>query len=309
MAVIRSSDHPELLDIPLSKVFVLPFKAKAEYPRLFDVVNTSMAYEDSIKHTEFGPVPQKSEGGLTHFENIVSSEVKRITPLEFALGYIITRKMRDDDQHAVMVGLTRALRRSFRYLYEVRSYRILNNATGTDSEFLGLDGKSLINTAHPLQGGGTQSNRPATDTDLTSVAAEAAIVNFSGVVGEKNLPAMIVPKIVVSRYNNQYDMARIFRNAMLAGTTDNDENWIKQGPNDNPVSEYVSSVYLTDTNAWFMADKPSDRPNDAVLRVRVAPEFKVGADFRSDNFLARGYTRIESGFHNYYHWYGSTGSS
>lgn len=308
MAVIRSTDHPELLDIPLSKVFSLPFKAKPEYTRLFSVETTSMAYEDSIKHTEFGPIPEKAEGALTQFENIVSSDVKRITPLEFAMGYIITRKMRDDDQHSVMVGLTRALRRSFRYLYEVRAFRILNNATSTDTEFLGLDGLSLLSTAHVLQGGGTQSNRPAAHTDLTSAAAEAAIVNFSGVKTEKNLPAMIVPKIVCSRYNNQYDMARIFRNAMLAGTADNDENWIKQGPADNPVSEYVSSVFLTSTDAWFMTDRPADRPGDAVLRVRVSPEFKVGSDFRSDNYLARGYTRIESGFHNYYHWYGSPGT-
>ena len=195
MAVIRSTDHAELLDTPLNEVFHLHLKeVPPEYTSWINVESTDVAFEDSIKISEFGSVPTLAEGALVQFENISSSSTKRITPAEFALGYVITRKMRDDDQHGVMVNLTTALRRSFRNLFEVRAARIFNNSTATGAEFLGLDGIALLSTAHVLMGGGTSTNRPTTDVDLSATAVEAAVLNFHGRVGENNQPRMVTQR-------------------------------------------------------------------------------------------------------------------
>lgn len=307
MAVIRSTDHPELLDIPLNEVYWLYLsETKPEYSMWANVESTDMAFEDSIKVGEFGNVPEKPEGALFQFENIPSSATKRITPVEFGLGYTITRKMRDDDKHGVMVNLTQSLRRSVRHLYEVRSYRIFNNATSASAEFLGLDGKPLIATDHPIMGGGTQANRPAADVDISSVAVEAAVLNFHARLGESSQPRLVTPRMAILGGPFQYQAARIFSNAMLAGTANNDENWVRKGPDSNGISEYLPSRYLASTNDWFILGDKSD--TTLTLRVRVSPEFQVGSDFRTDNFLARVYCRIESGFFNYHHIYGSTGS-
>lgn len=307
MAVIRSSDHPELLDIPLNEVFHLFLsESEPEYTTWCNVQDLDMAFDDSIKVSEFGSVPQKPEGGLFQFENIESSDPKRITPVEFGLGYVITRKMRDDDRHGVMVNLTTALRRSFRDLFEKRCARILNNATSTSAEFLGLDGKSLLHTAHPLMGGGTQSNRSATDADLSSVSVENAVLNFASRVRENNQPTDITPRMAIVPVGDQFDAARIFRNAMKFNTANNENNWVRVGPDNNGVSEYLPSRYLADSDRWFMVTDKAE--HDAVLKVIVNPEFQVGSDFRSDNFLARGYARMESGFYNYHYWYGSLGT-
>jgi hypothetical protein len=308
MAVIRSGDHPELIDIPLNEVFHLHLsETPPEYSRWCNVQNIDMAFDDSIKVSEFGSIPSKSEGGLFQFENIESSTAKRITPLEYGLGYVITRPMRDDDKHGVMINLTQALRRSFRHLFETVSYDIFNNSTSTTAKYLGLDGKSLINTAHPLMGGGTQANRPTTDADLTPTAVEAAILNFHARVGENNQPRMVTPKVAVVAGADQFEAARIFRNAMKFNTGNNEENWVKMGPDSNGVSDYIPSRYLTDTNSWYLGTEKS--VHDAVLKVRVNPEFQVSSDFRTDNYLARGYARVQSGFYNYHFWYGSTGAS
>ena len=308
MAVIRSTDHPELLDIPLNEVFHLHLaEVPPEYSGWINVESTDMAFEDSIKVSEFGSIPVKPEGALTVFEDIISSSTKRITPVEFAMGYVITRKMRDDDKHGVMVNLTTALRRSFRNLFEVRSARIFNNATATTAEFLGLDGKALLHTAHGLMGGGTQANRPTTDVDLSSVAVEAAVLNFHALVGENNQARMVTPKMAIVAGADQFEAARIFRNAQQAGTANNDNNWVRVGPDSNGIDNYLATRYFTDTNMWYVGTDKAD--HDLTLRVRVNPEFQVGSDFRTDNFLARGYARLDSGFFNYHHWYGSTGSS
>ena len=308
MAVIRSTDFTELLDTPLNEVFHLHLKeVPPEYSRWINVESTDRAFEDSIKISEFGTVPSKTEGALVQFESISESTTKRITPVEFALGYVITRKMRDDDLHGVMVNLTTALRRSFRNLFEVRSATIFNNATDTSTTSLGLDGSALLSTAHTLMGGGTSSNRPTTDVDLSATAVEAAVLNFHARVGENNQPRFITPQIAIVAGNDQYEAARVFRNAQKAGTADNDNNWVRVGPDANGIQDYIPSRYFTDTNMWFItSDKAS---HDLTLRVRVNPEFQVGSDFRTDNFLARGYARVEAGFFNWQYIYGSTGSS
>ena len=46
---------------------------------------------------------------------------------------------------------------------EVKGADVLNNAFS--SSFTGGDGVSLINTAHPLSGGGTAANRATTMAD------------------------------------------------------------------------------------------------------------------------------------------------
>ena len=308
MAIIRATDHPELVDIPLNEVFHLTLaETPPEYSRWINVEDTDMQFEDSIKISEFGSVPDKAEGALVQFEDIQSSSTKRITPIEVALGYVITRKMRDDDKHGVMVNLTTGLRRSFRNRFEVQSYRIFNNATATTAEFLGLDGKSMINTAHTLMGGGTQSNRPSTDADLSSTTVEAAILNFHGRVGENNQPRLVTPQMAIVAGADQFEAARIFRNAQQFDTANHENNWVRVGPDGNGVSDYLVTRYFTDTNMWYLlTDKAA---HDLTLRVRVNPEFQVGSDFRTDNFLARGYARLQSGFFNYFQVYGSTGSS
>lgn len=308
MAVIRATDHPNLVFIPLAEVFQMHLKEiRPKYSQYINVENIDMQFDESLKIGEFSNVPLKQEGALFQFENIPSSSTKRITPQEYGLGYVITRKMRDDDRHGVMIQMTQQLRVTFRHLFEVTSAKLWNNATNTAAEFLGLDGQPLLSTVHPLMGGGTQANRASTDLDLSSVAVEAAVINFSQRVGESNQPRLVTPEFAVVPTSSQFEAARIFRNAMQAGTADNDNNWVRVGPDDNGISKYVVLQYLADQDAWFIsAGKAS---NTAVLKVRVNPEFQVGSDFRTDNYLARGYARLESGFYNYHHFYGSLGAA
>ena len=113
MAVIRAADNADLLDVSLSKVFFM-FLADvpSEYSRWCNVERMDRAWEDYMKAAAFGTVPEKDEGALVQFENIATSDTKRVETKEFALGYVITRKMRDDEKHGVTIRLTQGLRES-----------------------------------------------------------------------------------------------------------------------------------------------------------------------------------------------------
>jgi hypothetical protein len=308
MAVIRSTDHPDLLDVGLNEVYFLYLKeTPPEYKSWIDVKSTSLSDETAHKLGEFGNIPQKAEGSLFQFETLVAGSTKVITPLEYGLGYAITRPMRDDDQYGKMVQLTKSLRRSMRNLYETVSYSIFNNSTSTTAKYLGLDGLALLSTAHTNLDGTTWANKPTTDLDISETAVEAGVLNFHARVGESSQPRMVTPKKAVVAGPYQFKAAQIFKNAMRYGTANNDENWIRQGPDANGISEFLASRYITDTGAWFLLGDKDDTTLE--LHVRVNPEFQVSSDFRTDNHLARAYTRFEAGFHNAHAIYGSTGTS
>ena len=59
---------------------------------------------------------------------------------------------------------------------EVKGADVLNNAFNTN--FTGGDGVTLINTAHPLAGGGTAANRATTMADLNETSLEDALIDI-----------------------------------------------------------------------------------------------------------------------------------
>ena len=192
MAVMRTSDHPELLDAPLRKIFFLALKdTPAEYQRWINISETKRNFDDDLRMAEFGNVAEHTEGNTALYENALEGSTKRYQAREYSLGYVITQVMREDDQHGVMVRMTQGLRKSFRNLFEVQAYRILNNATSTtDSRMKGFDSLALLSTAHTMLGPGqaNQANKPSSDVTISQTAVEAAQQTFHGWLGEKGLP-------------------------------------------------------------------------------------------------------------------------
>lgn len=309
MAVMRTGDHPELLDTPLRKIFFLAVKdTPAEYVRWINVVETKRNFDDDLRMAEFGSVPQHTEGDTPLFEDALEGGTKRYTALEHSLGYVITQVMREDDQHGIMVRMTQALRKSFRNLFEVQAYRILNNSTSTtDARMKGFDNLALLSTAHTMLGPGeaNQANKPSTDATISQTAVEAAQQSFHGWLGEKGLPAFFTPRLALVDPSDQHTAAKLFRNAMRHDTANHEENWVRKGPDSNGVREYIPSRYFTATNQWFILSEKSE--HDLNMFVRVHPQFETNVDFATGNFQAKGRARLTTSFGRWYGVYGSKG--
>ena len=307
---MRQSGFAELLDTPLRKVFFLFLKeVPTENGAWINTHRIDRAFVDDYIVSELGAVPSKVEGASTQFEDAVEGSTKRYQPTPFGLGYIITREMWDDDLHNVMKRMTQALKRSFRNLEEVEAYKILNNATSATSPFAGLDGLALLSTAHTrVDGGANQANKPSSDIDISYVGVQSAMLNFHNLLGEKGLPVVVNPSIVVVSGQDQFNAAEIFKNAgMEFGTGDNNRNFVTAGPDNNSLgSKIVYSRYLTDTDRWFITAEKSQ--NSLNMFTRVAPEFELSDDFATGNVLAKGYARMVAGFSDWRGVYGSTGA-
>ncbi|MGH9425477.1 MAG: hypothetical protein ACRD2L_04120, partial [Terriglobia bacterium] len=247
MAVMRTSDHPELLDTPLRKIFFLAVQSvSAEYPTWINIWDTNRAFEDDLRMSEFGNIGELAEGDAVQFQRALEGTTKRYEPLEFAGGFLITQKMRETDQHSVMVRMVEALRRSFRHLFETESYKILNNSTtATPSRFQGFDTLALLSTAHTMLGSGVtdQSNKPSVDVTLSQVALETAVKAFHDWKDETGKPGFFVPRTAIVSTADQFLAAKLLKNAMRYDTANNEENWVKQGPDSNGISTFLPSRY------------------------------------------------------------------
>ena len=307
---MRTDNFAELLDTPLRRVFYREgVDAPMEHQRWANVFNMSRNFEDDYEVSGLGAVPSKAEGGSVTFSDAVSGGTKRYQPTPYALGFVITREMWDDDLHNVMRRMTQALRWSFNHLFDVEAYKIFNNATSTSAPYTGFNSEALLSTTHTIIGtGGTIANKPASDIDISYTGVQTAMLNFHNLTDRMGLPEFKVAKQAVVSGQDMFNAAEIFKNgAMAFGTANNDRNFVVDGPDNNSMSsDVVFSRYLTDTDRWFLLSEKSKHSLN--LAVRVRPEFDMDDDFYTMNVLARGYARIQSGWSDWRGVYGSTGA-
>lgn len=291
-----TTDHPELLDTPLRKIFFQLELPKAEYIRWINNMETRRNFEDELRMAEFGEVPEHVEGDTIVFDDAIEGETKRFTPITFSMGYMVTEKLREDDLHGQIIKLTKSLRKSVRYLYEVEAYKIINNATSTTLErYVGFDDLALASTAHTDLSGSTQSNRPTVAVTLSQTAAEAAQQAFFGWKDQRGvMPIMSTPKLAICHYNYQHVAAKVFQNAMRYDTADWEENWVRKGPASNGVDTFIPSRYITNTKYWaILSDKSG---HDLKIYNRVHPQFKTNVDFNTGNYMVKTRCRFQTGF-------------
>ncbi|KKK75750.1 hypothetical protein LCGC14_2870610, partial [marine sediment metagenome] len=123
-----------------------------EYSQLFNVYPSTRAYEEDQLVAGLGAVPKKPEGDVILMDEPIQGGSLRYTHESFGLGFQVTREMWDDDQYGIMRRVSQDFAGSIRQTVESTYAGVLNNSFGTQTS---IDGVSLINTAHPLLGGGT----------------------------------------------------------------------------------------------------------------------------------------------------------
>ena len=83
---MRTTDHPELLDTPLRKIFFQMPLPKPEYVKWINIMETRRNFEDDLRMAEFGAIPEHVEGDTIIFDDIQELETKRYTPVTYATG-------------------------------------------------------------------------------------------------------------------------------------------------------------------------------------------------------------------------------
>lgn len=279
-------------------------KAYAEYPteydKLFDSYTSSRNFEEDVGISSFGLAGIKTEGGPINYDTERQGFTTRYTHVVYALGFMITREMVEDDQYDV-VGKRRAesLAFSMRQTKEIVSANVYNRAF--NASFVGGDGQSLIGTAHPNISGGTWSNKPATDADISEAALEQAWIDIQGFTNDRGLKIAVVPKRLIISKEQEFDVCRILKSTGRVGTDLNDINALKDM---GKIDGYVVNHYFTDTDAWFIR---TNTPHGMKFWNRRADEFDTDNDFDTENAKFKATTRFSVGWTDPRCIYGSQG--
>lgn len=307
--VHQEANFGKLLEPGLRKLFYETFdEVPEEYSKIFHVKNSKKAREVDYGlgsmpiWSEFGTAINKDLKGTAVTDGempkvpyvTIPAGLERIyVHKEFAQGFMVERKMVDDEQYGAIEKMPKDLARAGRYKVEMDAISLLTKGF-TDN---GYDGKPLFATDHPTLAGGTNSN--LITGELNQANLEKAIIamrNFTDEAGKKvvyKADTLIVPPAL------EFKAIELLNSVNKPDGDLNNVNSIK-GKLKIQVMEFLDS----DT-AWFVMDSKRHELN---FFWRVRPEFKREEDFDTLVAKYRGYMRYSYGYSDYRGIVGSQGT-
>lgn len=280
-------------------------KAYSEYPveytQLFDTYKSSKQFEEDVGVSSFGLAIVKPEGSPIMYDSERQTFITRYQHTVFALGFIITREIMEDDQYDI-VGQRKAqgLAFSMRQTKEINAANVYNRYA--TAGFVGGDGQTLLSASHPNWVGGTFSNQLATASDLSEAALEQACIDIAGFTNDRGLLISVRPKKLIIPRQLMFEAKRILHTDGRVGTDNNDLNALK---NMGLIPETVVNHYLTDTDAWFIR---TDVPHGMKHFERRADSFEMDNDFDTENAKYKATARYSFGWTDPRGIFGSAGA-
>ena len=300
--VMRTGPFSDLLAPGLRKVFFQEFElVPLEYPRVFNVLDSQRAYEEDIKVSGLGTMPEKPEGeSITYDEPKIGDKV-RYTMIPFALGFRVTHEMYVDDLYGPARRMSQALARAARYRQEVQAWGVLNDAFA-GSTYTGFDGLPLCHTAHTLLRGGTYANRPSTDMDLSVTAMQSALNNMEMTPDDSNMViGGLVPSLVLIHPSNKWVAKEVLQSEYKPYTANNEINPLR-----DEGLQYMICHYLTDPDAFFVLARQGVHDLNYFWRERLRLE--NSDDFDTGDAKFKAYQRLVTGFGEWRGVWGTSGA-
>jgi hypothetical protein len=247
-----------------------------------------------------GAVPSKPEGQQLYLDQPIQGGSYRYTVASFGLAFQVTREMWDDDQYGIMKKVSTDFAGSIRQTIEVNAWGVLNNAFSTaSSPTIGIDGVSIINTAHPLLGGGTYSNQSATNVAFGVSAIQEAILIFEKTVNERGLLKRMMPEEVWGPVDLQFKFQEVLHSSYSPYNGNNTVNSV-QGRLVPKCFHYSNS-----TTQFFITARKSDHTLKFFWRTQ--PEFDRWDDNSTKGANFSCYFRQTQGCTYWHGLYGSPG--
>jgi len=305
MAISRAQLAKEL-EPGLNSLFGLSYdEYNREYEDIFSIEDSNRAFEEEVLISGFGSAPTKTEGQGVSFDNASESYSARYTHDTVALAFALTEEAIEDNLYdSLGKRYTKALAKSMANTKEVKGADVLNNAFS--SSFTGGDGKSLINTAHPLSGGGTAANRATSMADLNETSLEDALIDIGSFTDDRGLTISVQASKMIVPSELVFVADRILNSQLRTGTSDNDLNAIK---NTGVLSGgYSVNHYLTDPDAFFILTSVTDQGDGLKMFQRSGMETSMEPEFSTGNIRYKARERYSFGFSDWRGIYGSQGA-
>jgi len=299
MAISRAQLLKELLP-GLNALFGLEYaRYGEEHKEIYETEKSERSFEEETKLSGFSAAPVKAEGTAISYDNAQEAFTARYNHETIALGFSITEEAIEDNLYdSLSARYTKGLARAMAYTKQVKAAAVLNNAY--NAAYVGGDGVSLLNTAHPLVNGGTNSNTASTPADLNETSLENAVIQIAAWTDERGLLIAARPKKLIVPPALMFVATRLLDTELRVGTNNNDINALK---NNGSIPEgYTVNHFLTATNAWFLT---TDVPNGLKHFERTPLQNSMDGDFDTGNVRYKSRERYSFGWSDPLGIYGS----
>ena len=290
MAISRAQLLKELLP-GLNALFGMEYaRYGEEHKEIYETETSERSFEEETKLSGFSAAPVKNEGSAIRYDNGQEAWTARYNHETIALGFSLTEEAIEDNLYdSLSARYTKGLARAMAYTKQVKAAAVLNN--GFSSNYPGGDGVALFSTQHPLVSGGTNSNTPSTQVDLSETALENAVIQIAGWTDERGLLIAARPRKLIVPPALQFVATRLLETQLRPGTNDNDVNAIV---NNGSIPEgYTINHFLTDTNGWYLT---TDVPNGMKHFVRIPLQNSMDGDFDTGNVRYKSRERYSFGW-------------
>lgn len=272
-----------------------------EVTKLFDKFTSKRNYEEDVGLSSFGLAIEKPEGSPVSFDTERQGFTTRYRHVVYALGFVITREMLDDDQYDVAAQRrAQGLAFSMRQTKEIVGANVYNRAFNTSYTF--GDGKAILVSDHPNIAGGTQSNILSTASDLSEAALEQASIDISLLKNDRGLQISLKPTDLILPPQLEFEAHRILKSTGRVATANNDANALMDM---GKFKNLVINHYLTDPDAWFIR---TNAPHGMKYFERDGMEFGTDNDWDTENAKFKARERYSFGCTDYRGLFGTPGA-
>jgi len=286
---------------------------KEQYSSVFNMENSTQAYEDEVQMAGVGAMPEKPEGSPAIYDDLVQGGTKRYVHLTYALGSRASWELIEDDQYGIIKQMPKAHARSAMFAREQVAFNVLNLGFSTINT---IDGVTLFNTQHPLIGGppattlgpgltnviyaaGTYPNRPSPDLDLSFTAIQLMVNQFERLVDSQGIPVRVKPECILIPPELKFIAREILGSPGKPYTSDNELNsLIGEGLQFRVIN------YLTSQSAWFAVAQKDSHQLKFFDRHPIDTDYDDDFDTRATKVLT--FQRFTAGATS---WYGTWGSN
>ena len=290
-----SANFGDLLDPRFQKIFS---EEKPQIPSMIGSIYTMVPTNgrNNMTWSEVGTLPDIEEfTGTVPYSSSSQGYDVTMTPVEFAGGFQVQRKLFDDEQYNIMDQKPKSLRMAVDRTREQHAFRLFNNAFSVDSYFMAhSEGVALCSDLHTTNSGAsTASGFDNKGTaSMTAVAVAANRIQMRGFRGDIAEKLDVVPTELwypTDLFEVAYE---IMQASGKVDTANNNPNVHK-----GKYTGYECQ-YMNDTNNWFMCDGTL-RKMYVFWSDRISPEFAMIEDF--DTLIAkwRTYGRWANAFTNW----------
>ena len=289
---MRSTDFRSVVEPILNETFDGSYNVrKDEWAQVFkEQRGIPRNYHEEPVLYGFGAAPELPDGTAVTYQSGGVLFLARYTYRVYGMAFALTKVLVEDGDH-ISIGRTYAehLARSLIETKETLGANILNYAF--TAGYVGGDGVTLVNTAHPIANGQTFSNQLSTAAALSQTSLEQILIQIRQAVDNNGKKIRLEPKKVVVAPANYFQAEVLLKSALRAGTNNNDVNPLVST---NVLAEGQANLSrLTSNTAWWVE---TDAPEGLKLLMRRPLEKSMEGDFETDSMRYKATERYIFGW-------------